>query len=77
VTEVQDRNGRLAAVFLGHHSGTSVLAQARRANPHTLPSPAPPAMEKMRPELLVHTVFHETKGQFRPTILNLNHLALP
>lgn len=48
MTEVQDRNGRQAAVFLGHHTGTSVPAQAHRANPHTRPSPAPPSMEKAR-----------------------------
>lgn len=48
VTEVQYRNGRLAAVFLRHHTCTSVLAQAHHANPHTQPSPAPPSMEKAR-----------------------------
>lgn len=48
MAEVHGRSGGLAAVFLGHHTGSSVPEQAHHANPQPQPSPAPPSMEKAR-----------------------------
>lgn len=69
MAEVQNTNECLAAVFLRDHTGHSVPT-------YTLSLLLHPHLWQW-PHLLLYTVCQETKGQLRPTILNLNYLASP